>query len=108
MKKPLEIMTSKLKLPSKASCHKERTPLKISNMAGSVVTSVTTISLETLQRIFDQIFTIYLHQYRQTLDIYDCGELTGEKQWRNGTTQMHILTDFNIHKHLNAHSATNF
>lgn len=41
--KALEIMRSKLKLSFKGG-HKTRTPLKISNMAGTVVTSVTTIS----------------------------------------------------------------
>lgn len=41
--KALEIMRSKLKLSFKGG-HKKRTPLKISNMAGTVVTSVTTIS----------------------------------------------------------------
>lgn len=30
------------------------------------------------------------------------GELTDKKQRRNGTTQLHILNDFNIHKHSNA------
>ena len=76
--------------------HKERTPLKISNMAGTVVTSVTAISLKPFQRISDQIFTIRLHEYRRTLDIYECGEWTAKKQRRNCTKQLHILHYFNI------------
>ena len=65
-------------------------------MAGTVVTSVTAISLKTFQRISDQIFTIRLHEYRRTLDISECGELTAKKQRRNCTKKLHILHYFNI------------
>ena len=57
MKRPLEIMNIKVKITIKGG-QKERTPLQISNMAGTVVTSVTTISLKTFQRVFDHILTI--------------------------------------------------
>ena len=53
--KALELTRSKLKLPFKGG-HKKRTPLKISNMAGTVVTSVTTISSTAFQRTSDQNF----------------------------------------------------